>query len=116
MELYDDRRRPRGSRGFALRVHVMSSMADDYEDFEMISETAAKWAEEDGLQFDREEILSELAELIRRGDAQAYILSPRPPHTLVADFSMARADELWFMLTAQGIRALKEMDAQPSDS
>jgi hypothetical protein len=71
----------------------MSSIADDYEEFEMVSNTATKWAEEDGLQFDRKEVLRELAELIQLGYAQAYILSAHPPHTLVADYSEARADD-----------------------
>jgi len=76
--------------------------------------TAAGWAEEDGLRvFGRQELLSELADLIRTGYAQAYILSAQPPHTRVADYSEGRADDLWFLLTAAGIRALNELDAQP---
>ena len=56
--------------------------------------TAAGWAEEDGLRvFGRQELLSELADLIRTG--------------------YAHADDLWFLLTAAGIRALNELDAQP---
>ncbi len=112
MELYDGRRRPKGSREYALRIYVMSSIADDYEDLEMVSNTATKWAEEDGLQFDRKEILRQLTELIRNGYAQAYVLSAQPPHTVVADYSEARADDLWFMLTAKGIGAMNELDAQ----
>lgn len=114
MEIYDGRRRPKGSREHALRIYVMSSIADDYEDFEMVSNTASRWAEEDGLQFDRKEILRELAELIRNGHAQAYTLSAQPPHSLLAEYSEARADDLWFMLTPAGVQALTELDAQPS--
>jgi hypothetical protein len=90
----------------------MSSIANDYEDFEMISNTVTKWAEEGSLQFERKEILQELAELIRSGWAQAYILSVQPPHTLIADYSEAHADDLWFMLTPAGIRAMNELGAQ----
>jgi len=91
----------------------MSSIADDYEDFEMVSSTVSEWAEEDSIQFDRKEILKELAELIRSGYAQAYILSAQPPNALlVADYSEAHADDLWFMLTRAGIGIMKELDAQ----
>jgi hypothetical protein len=116
MELYDGRRRPKGSREYARRIYVMSSIANDYEDFEMVLNTTAKWAEEDGLQFGREELLSELSELILKGYAQSYVLSAQPPHTLVADYSEARADDLWFMLTPAGIRELNELDAQSGSS
>lgn len=69
---------------------------------------------EDGLRvFGRQELLSELADLIRTGYARAYILSAQTPHTLVADYSEGRADDLWFLLTASGLRALNELDAQP---
>jgi hypothetical protein len=114
MEFCDGRRSPNGSREHALRIYVMGAISDDYEDFETVASTAAGWAEEDGLRvFGRQELLSELADLIRTGYAQAYILSAQPPHTRVADYSEGRADDLWFLLTAAGIRALNELDAQP---
>src|SRR6266850_523872 len=86
MEIYGNRRRPEGSREYVLKIYVMSSIADDYEDFEMVSNTATKWAEGDGLHFDRKEILRELAELIGKGYAQAYTLSAYPPHTVAVDY------------------------------
>jgi hypothetical protein len=115
MELYDGRRRPTGTRVQALKIYAMSSIADDYEDFEQVAKTLEKWAEEDGLQFGLDEILHALAELIGDGHAQAYVLSEHPPHVLVADYSEGRAHDLWFMLTAAGKQALDDLDADPSD-
>ena len=115
MELYDGRRRPTGTRAQALRIYVMSSIADDYEDFEQVSKTLEKWSEEDGFQFGHDEMLHAIAELIGDGHAQAYVLSEHPPHVLVADYSEGRAHDLWFMLTAAGKQALDDLDADPSD-
>jgi hypothetical protein len=89
----------------------MSSIANDYEDFEMISNETKKWAEEDGLEFERAEILEELAELIRNDYAKAYLISPDPPHVVVAAYSEACADSLWFMLTTAGKRTMKELES-----
>lgn len=114
MELYDGRRRPTGTRAQALRIYVMSSIADDYEDFEQVAKTLEKWAEEDDLQFGHDEIVHALAELIGDGHAQAYLLSERPPHVVVADYSEERAHDLWFMLTVEGKQALADLDADPS--
>ena len=115
MELYDGRRRPTGTRAQALRIYVMSSIADDYEDFEQVAKTSEKWAKEDGLRFEHDEILHTLAELIGDGHAQAYVLSEHPPHVLVADYSEGRVHGLWFMLTAVGKQALGDLDHDPSD-
>jgi hypothetical protein len=53
----------------------MSSIADDYEDFEQVAKTSEKWAKEDGLRFEHDEILHALAELIGDSHAQAAALN-----------------------------------------
>jgi hypothetical protein len=111
VEPNDQKRRPNEARQRALRIYVMSSIANDYEGFEMVSNETNKWAEESGIEFGRAEILEELSELIRNDYAKAYLLSPHPPHVVVAAYSEACADALWFMLTTAGIRAMKELEA-----
>ena len=113
MEIYDGRRRPK-TRENALKIFVMSSIADDYEDLAMVEQTTIDWAKEDGWQFTREEILLELAELIRKGHAQAYLLSSRPPHVVIAAYAPQHVDHLWFYLTPKGIEALRELDMNPT--
>jgi len=112
MELHDGRRRPKGNRDDVLKAYVMSAIADDYEDFQEISTVTTRWASEDGLQFDRKEILIALGKLIQSGDAQCYLLSPHPPHTSLAEYSESRVEEVWFMLTTKGIWELSRLDAQ----
>ena len=101
-----DGRRCRTGPAQALRICVMASIADDYEDFEQVSKSVEKWSEEDGLQFGHDEMLHAIAELIGDGHAQAYVLSEHPPHVLDADYSEGRAHDRWFTLTAAGKRLL----------
>ena len=92
----------------------MSSVADDYEDLATVERSTIDWAKEHGWQFTREEILLELAKLIRKGHAQAYLLSSRPPHVVAAEYSQERADRLSFYLTPNGINILHELDLDPT--
>ena len=111
MEFRDCRRWPKDySRERALKTYVMSCIADDYEEFSEISSTVSKWAEEDGLHFDREAILDQLSELIRGNEAQAYNLSSRQPHVVPVDFSEGSTENVWFMLTPSGIEALAALE------
>jgi len=89
----------------------MSCIADDYEELEVVSSTAGKWAKEDGLHFDENDILTQLSELIQADQARAYHLSPRQPHVVPVDFSKSSADDVWFMLTPSGLEALAALDA-----
>ena len=112
MEIRDGRRWPnRNNRKEALRTYIMSSIADDYEELQMIFTTVGEWAKEDGLMFDSKEILDQLSALIRAEHVQAYKLSSHPPHVVAVDFSEACAGDLWFMLTVSGRQALDQLDA-----
>src|SRR5215472_9307203 len=102
---------PPRSREEALKIFLMSCIADDYEELKVIFATIGKWAEEDSLHFDTREILDQLSVLIRENHAQAYILSPHPPHVVRADYSDASVNDLWFMLTVSGRQALNELGA-----
>jgi hypothetical protein len=64
MELHDGRRRPK-YRETARKIFIMSSIADDHEDFEIVEQTTVGWAKENGWDFSRREILKQLGGLIR---------------------------------------------------
>jgi len=97
----------KGTRSY----YVMSAIADDYESLQIVADTVAEWAKKDGTRaFDRQELLAELEALVRDGYAHAYVLSARPPHISIAEYCETRADELWFMLTLAGVRALNQFD------
>jgi hypothetical protein len=94
-----------------VRKYVMASMADDYESLELILGSVSTLARGDGFPaFDKQEVQTEISELIRDGYAKAYILSSRPPHAVVADYLDSRADEFWFMLTPLGIQQMTRQD------
>ena len=89
----------------------MRAIADDYESLQIVADAVAEFAKEDEASaFQREELVAELGALVRDGYAQAYVLSATPPHTSIAEHCETRADELWYLLTIAGIRALKQMN------
>ena len=89
-------------------------MADDYESFELIFEMVND-PERDGIQgvlSTPNEVTSALAELIRDGDAQAYVLSSQEPHATKVEFSQERLHELWYYLTKQGIAIVEKQNEE----
>jgi len=105
------RKLAKGTRSYILRSYVMSAIADDYESLQIVADTVAKWTKEDGAQaFHRQELVAELGALVRDGYAQAYILSARPHTHQCVEYCETRADEFWFMLTLEGVRAMNQFD------
>jgi len=93
----------------SIRNYVLSAIANDYEEFEMVFGEVAKWAEEDGkIGVAREEIIGELERLINEGYAQAYLLSPQDPHAEPVTFSADNIGDLWFYVTPKGKRLVNE--------
>jgi len=86
----------------ALYEVVLSNMADDYESFEYLLEHVQQWASEKGVSVTRDVVAEALGRSIRNGDAEAYILSPVPPHSQVVEFTIDRIDDLWFYVTPKG--------------
>lgn len=88
----------------ALYEIVLTNMADDYESFEYLLEHAQQWASEKGVSVTRDAVAASLGRAIREGDAKAYMLSSRPPHSQPVEFSLDRIDDLWFYVTPKGKR------------
>jgi hypothetical protein len=86
-----------------VKESVANAMADDYESLEIILADVAKEADKYGFSFDRQMVLRALKELTDEGYAQAYDLSPQPPHAAKVEYSEDRVDDLWFYLTPKGI-------------
>ena len=95
------------SREETLREMVLSSVADDYESFELIEEQVDKWATEAQIEVTADEMALHLADLIRSGLVRAFVLSPQQPHSVVAEFSPERLDELWYLVTPEGVKKVK---------
>jgi hypothetical protein len=101
------------NREKTLRQWVLESVANDYESFELIEEELKKWAKEAVLEVSADEITVHLANLIRDGLVRAYVLSPQPPHSVVAEFSSDRRDELWYWVTPEGLKLVREQENRP---
>ena len=90
----------------ALHQFVLNTIADDYESFEIVWEHVRRWAAERAVSVGPDSVVETLERAVREGDAQAYLLSPHPPHSQPIDFSRDRIDDLWFYLTPKGKRTI----------
>ena len=82
-----------------IKDSVLNAIADDYESIEAIVETVQKF---DSPEITADQISDALGELVKDGLAQAYELSPWPPHEKSVDFDVGRVRELWFYITPKG--------------
>ena len=91
----------------SLKTDLLYSMADDYEDFELVSKEVSKRAQPHGQMPSRTEIIRALEELINEGLAQAYILTPTRPGATPVAFHRKDLEQLWFYITPRGKRLLE---------
>jgi len=63
-----------------------------------------------GPQASTNEIGAALRQLINEGLAQAYVLSPHPPHAQRVKFEPGKMEELWFYVTAQGRQRVEKQN------
>jgi len=81
---------------------VITDIADDYENFEHVFTETKRVCGIRGLLVTEAEVANALRELIAGGYAEAYLLSPRPPHSAKTDYAADRLTELWFYVTPKG--------------
>jgi hypothetical protein len=99
-----------GNSEHILRELTLRSISDDYETFERVFRDVCLWANERGIIADRASTLATLEGLIGNGYAQAYILSSRPPESVLpVTYARDRVGELWYYLTPEGKRLVDEM-------
>jgi hypothetical protein len=103
-------------REATLREWVLESVANDYESFALIEEQVKGWATEAKVEITADEIAAHLRNLIRDGLVRAYVLSPREPHSVAAEFSPERLDELWYLVTAEGMKIVKARENRPDST
>lgn len=85
----------------------MRAISDDYEGVELILASVHRSNDPAATP---EEVFIALAELVKDGLAQAYELSPHPPHATVVDIDPERMEELWFYATPKGIACVTEIN------
>jgi hypothetical protein len=82
-----------------IRDSVLHAIAYDYESVELVLEHVRRF---DDPAVTTQQVSVALGELIKAGSAQAYELSPKPPHARTVDFDPGRMEELWFYVTPKG--------------
>ena len=95
-------------RSATLRECVMRAIADDYENFEYVIHWTDRSTSDHELHASREEVIQVLKDLVDVGYAQAYVLSPLPPHSTPVPFAAADVDGLWFYLTPEGLGIIRQ--------
>jgi hypothetical protein len=98
-----------------LHEFVLEAMANDYESFECVVEQVTLWGRARDREFTREETTDALEWVIRKGYAQAYLLSAQPPHTKQVVFSHELLEDLWFYVTRHGKQLVKDLEDQVSE-
>jgi hypothetical protein len=94
-----------------LKMRVLNSFANDYEDFNIIVKTIDEWAAEENMSFYRSEIIETLTDVINEGYAQAFRLSLQKPYSVAVPFSPDNIDELRFYVTEKGKQEVnKDLD------
>ena len=98
-----------------VRQYVLNAVADDYENLEQIVGSVIHWAFSDGKVVPLTQIMEALIEIVTKGDAKAYVLSPQPPYstefhwsTSEEQFEASRVWELWYHITEQGKKAISD--------
>ena len=93
-------------RRTAIEELVQKSIADDYEDFEMITGEVRTWAQELALFPSDEKIWGSLMILINKGLAKAYRLTERGAVELSGVPDPKESREVYFYLTPLGLESL----------
>ena len=92
-----------------LRYDVLVAISDDYEDLQNVMSYVRRFAYGAKTVTD-EEVGRTLSELIGDGLAEAYLLSPQPPHALKVDFDPSKIEKLWFYATPKGKDFARNID------
>jgi hypothetical protein len=79
-----------------VKLLILESIANDYENFEAICQEVQKWASEEGLVVDKCEIATHLSELLFSGDVHAYELSSQSGKASQVVYDERKIDQLWF--------------------
>jgi len=97
-------------RAALVKDLVLVSMADDYENLEIIIPHVTKWANTRGLELSRDQVIETLRAVVCEGYAQCYLLSPWPPHATVVAFDPEKVDAFYFYLTPRGKQIVKNTE------
>jgi molybdopterin synthase catalytic subunit len=91
-----------------LRETILSVVADDYEEFDMVVSEASKWIKNSANAPDAAQVTQALMELIAEGDVQALKYVEDSSRYIPVEAELETIRDLWFYITEQGKRRLSE--------
>ena len=72
----------------------MTSMADDYENLQLIIRNVTNWGRNRQVFPTRDDVIKAIENVIADGIVQPYLLSSHPPHSTAVSFNLKRVDDL----------------------
>lgn len=95
-----------------LSTMIMDAIANDFESLESIYTQVETWAWSEGIRTTREDIVIALLDLLGRGYAKAYLLSPHDPPEITSELDVENIMNSYFLLTNEGRSVLNKSDLQ----
>ncbi len=94
--------------GQVLRSLVLESIANDYEDFQMVVHEVTQWAKKREISFSIDEIANTLLDLISEANARAWRLGDAPERIQVTRKCLGDQD-VYFIITSKGKVTLADL-------
>jgi hypothetical protein len=95
-----------------LECLVLQSVANDYENFEMILSEIAKWTSMDATALNVDQIKDSLMKAIERENIKAYEYSEESRQFIAADADRKAIHSLWFYITEQGKKQMQKLEQE----
>ncbi len=96
----------------AIEKCVLSTVADDYESWQLILCSVRQFARENGVVVRRSQVLQALERLVNSGLVQCYVLRSVPEDWATrVNWDHKRLYELWYYITPSGLSLIKELQA-----
>ena len=99
-----------------LKDCVITIVADDYENFEMVLKETKRLAASRRIKISENEVAEALQDAIADGSVCAYSLSPFPPHSTKVEYNADQLYGLWYYATPIGKSAAKGIPELSSES
>jgi hypothetical protein len=90
-----------------MKDYVLNTVADDYENFDIISTEVAAWAAKEGDIFSKELLATSISQLINDGVVNCYRFSTTNQKYEFAQFEQNKLNELWFYISEEGKKHLE---------
>jgi uncharacterized protein len=91
-----------------LKEYVINTVANDYENFEMLSQQIRQWPAEYQASYSSAALVEALNQAIREGEVVSHLYDATLGRMKPESLDVGRIDEYWFLASEKAKRALKE--------